>query len=313
MDARAIGRPVVVGVDGSDGALDAVRWAARYASEAGCPLRLVHAMTVTDAAGPAGPMVPRPVGPVSIGLHRPGRSGDRLLAAALAEAARHAPQLAISVRTASDTPVAALADASSKAHLLVVGSNDRGRWATLFDSVASRVVAAAHSPVVVIRGNIDPTGPIVVAVDDSDGCQPALRFAFHEAARRRRELVVVHEWQIPLVAAGAGLRSAAVATNHVAEENVAMAAWRSLTDTVAPWRTAFPDVAVQERLLQGPPDEVVAGETSGAALAVVGSRGRGPVAGLLLGSTSQTLIHTSRCPVAVVRANSETRLSTGAA
>jgi nucleotide-binding universal stress UspA family protein len=209
--------------------------------------------------------------------------------------------------------VAALADASSKAHLLVVGSNDRGRWATLFDSVASRVVAAAHSPVVVIRGNIDPTGPIVVAVDDSDGCQPALRFAFHEAARRRRELVVVHAWQIPLVAAGAGLRSAAVATNHVAEENVAMAAWRSLTDTVAPWRTAFPDVAVQERLLQGPPDEVVAGETSGAALAVVGSRGRGPVAGLLLGSTSQTLIHTSRCPVAVVRANSETRLSTGAA
>ncbi len=86
-----------------------------------------------------------------------------------------------------------------------------------------------------------------------------------------------------------------------------MAAWRSLTDTVATWRAAFPDVLVHERLVKGPPDTVVAGETSGAALAVVGSRGRGPLAGLLLGSTSQAMVHTSKCPVAVVRDRSETR------
>lgn len=298
MNAQAVGGSVVVGVDGSDGGMDAVRWAARYADQADCPLRLVHATTLTDVAGP---VVPGPFGIASVGLHRPGRSDDRLLAAALAEATRHAAQLQVSVRTASATPVAALVDASSGARLLVVGSNERSRWVTLFDSVASRVVAAAHSPVVVVRGDVDRAGPVVVAIDDSDGCEPALRFAFLEAARRRCELVVVHAWQIPLAPVGAGLRSAAVATNHVAEENVATAAWRSLTDTVAPWCAAFPDVTVHEKLLQGPPDEVVAGETSGAALAVVGSRGRGPLAGLLLGSTSQALIHTSRCPVAVVR------------
>jgi nucleotide-binding universal stress UspA family protein len=307
VNVQAIGRPVVVGVDGSEGSLDAVRWAARYASEPGWPLRLVHATTATDATGSVDPVMPRPFGVASIGPHRPGRPGDRLLATALTEAARCTPQLQISVRTASDIPVAALVDASSEARLLVVGSNDRGRWVTLFDSVASRVVAAAHSPVVVVRGDVNPAGPVVVAVDDSEGCEPALRFAFLEAARRRREVVAVHAWQTPLVPAGTGLRSAAVATSHVAEGNVTMAAWRSLTDTVAPWRAAFPEVAVQERLLQGPPDEVVAGETSGAALAVVGSRGRGPLAGLLLGSTSQALIHTSKCPVAVVRDSSETR------
>lgn len=304
MNPEATGRPVVVGVDGSDEALAAVRWAARYADEAGSPLRLVHAMTVKEAVGP---VIPAPFGVATIGFHRPGRTGDRLLAAALAESARSAPQLSISVRTASDTPAAALIDASAKARMLVVGSGDRSRWVTLFDSVTSRVVAAAHSPVVVVRGDVEPSGPIVVAVDGSDGCEPALRFAFLEAARRRCALFAVHAWQTPLVTAGVGLRSAAMATSHVTDEDVTAAAWRSLTGTVAKWRATFPDVAVHERLLHGPPEAVVAGETSGAALAVVGSRGRGPLAGLLLGSTSQALVHTSKCPVAVVRDSSDTR------
>ncbi|GIJ72475.1 universal stress protein [Virgisporangium ochraceum] len=309
MNADVVGRPVVVGVDDSPGALDAVRWAARYADAAGFPVRLVHATTVADTAGSMTTVIPGPFGVATVGLHRPRPSGDRLLAAARAEAARVAPRCAVSVRTASDTPVAALVDASSDAALVVVGSNDRNRWVTLFDSVAARVVAAAHSPVVVVRGDAAPAGPVVVAVDDSDGCEPALRFAFLEASRRGCALVAVHAWQIPLVATGAGPRSAAVPTVDVAARDVALAAWRSVTDTIAPWRAVFPDVAVEERLLQGPPDVLVAAETSGAALAVVGSRGRGPVAGLLLGSTSQALIHTSRCPVAVVR---DTRLPTDA-
>lgn len=66
-------------------------------------------------------------------------------------------------------------------------------------------------------------------------------------------------------------------------------------------RSSFPDVVVYERLLDGYPETAVPAETAGAALAVVGSRGRGPLAGLLLASTSQALVHLSSCPVAVVR------------
>lgn len=298
---------VVVGVDGSGGALAAVRWAARHAADIGAPLRLAHAMTATDAMSAVGPVVPGPFGVADIALTRPGRSGDELLATASAEAARHLPQVRITVHWVSDTPAAALVDASWGARRLVVGSTGRGQWATLFGSVTARVVGAAHCPVVVVRGDAEPAGPVVVAVDGSDHCEPALQFAFLEASRRRCALFAVHAWQIPLAVTGAGLRSAAMAPGPLADYDVAAGARRALTDALAPWRGRFPDVAAHERLLQGPPELVMADETAGAALVVVGSRGRGPLAGLLLGSTSQALTRTAKCPVAVVRDTTEPR------
>jgi nucleotide-binding universal stress UspA family protein len=286
------GRPVVVGVDDSDGGLAAVRWAARHASETDAPLRLVHAVTPTDRAVGVDPP---PSGDI------PART-DRVLDAAVAQAVPYGrPEGQVSTCTASDAAVTALIEASSEAGLLVIGSHGRSRWATLFSSVSTRVVAAAQCPVVVVRGDDEPSGPVVVAVDASGTCGSALRFAFTEAARRRCTLVAVHAWQTPLVAAGAGMRAGAVAANQLSDEDIVTTAWRSLTDTVGEWRAAFPDVVVRERLVRGDPETVMTNETSGAALVVVGSRGRGPVSGLLLGSTSQSLVHTANCPVAVVR------------
>lgn len=86
-----------------------------------------------------------------------------------------------------------------------------------------------------------------------------------------------------------------------ARQEMEEAAGAMLAAVLAPLRAAFPDVTVHERLLDGHPEVMVPAETSGAELVVVGSRGRGPVAGLLLGSTSQALVHRSDCPVAVVR------------
>ncbi|GAA3939464.1 universal stress protein [Amorphoplanes auranticolor] len=290
---------MVVGVDGSAGALAAVRWAGRYVADTGAALRLLSA---ASASGTASVILPVPVGVSNAGPPRRKRSREEALAAAAAEASRYAPQRDVSTRAASETAVPALLDASSEAGLLVLGTSDRGRMAaTLLGSVTARVVAEAHCPVVLVRGDAGRSGSVVVAVDTSDSCGPALRFAFQVAAHRRCALFAVHAWQPPLMAAGAGSLAAAAAATRLVGDGLPAAARRSLAEAVAPWREAFPDVAVHERLLEGHPETAVAEQTHGAALVVVGSRGRAALTGLVLGSTSQALLDRADCPVAVVR------------
>ncbi len=294
MTSQTGGRPVVVGVDGSSGADLAVRWAARHAAEIGAPLRLVHAVAAAETVTA---LLPIPVGVSSVGPRRPCPTASQVLESATAEAARHLPQPRVTAEPASADPERALLDASAEAALLVLGSGGHHRvTSTLFGSVALRVIADAGCPTVVVRGESPPDAPVVVAVDNSESCEPALRFAFREAARRRRTLVAVHAWQPPLPRTGAGMMTVAPAW-----ENLAESAGIALATALAPLRAAFPDVTVRERLLGGHPEVAVPDDTTGAALIVAGSRGRGPVAGLILGSTSQALIHRSSCPVAVVR------------
>ncbi|GAB2614292.1 universal stress protein [Paractinoplanes abujensis] len=269
--------PVVAGVDGSDGAAAAVRWAARHARDTGLPLRVIYAASTNE--------------PVAV--------SERVLNAAVAEAGSGVDFSAYEV---PGDRVPALIGASKGSALLVLGESDRGWFAAaLTGSTAVRVVAEAECPVVVVRGDTDPVGPVVVAVDGTRANEPALVFAFQEAARRECALFAVHAWQQPLVPTGAGTLAAA-AGGAASREEWAAAAQRLLTEAVAPLRSAFPLVAVYERLVEGPAESVVSHETAGAALVVVGSRGRGQLAGLLLGSTSQALIRDSECPVAIVRA-----------
>ncbi|WP_246614041.1 universal stress protein [Paractinoplanes bogorensis] len=272
MDVR---RPVVVGVDGSESSGAAVRWGARHAREVGAPLRLIY------AAGTAEPVA----------------VSERVLNAAVMEAGSG---LDFSAYEVPGDAVAALVGASREAGLLVLGESERGRFAAaLTGSVAVRVVADAVCPVIVVRGDSDPVGPLVVAVDGSRSNEPALAYAFREAERRECALFAVHAWQQPLVPTGAGTLASAAADGW---EEWAAAAKRLLSDALVPWRSAFPTVAAYERLVEGPAESAVTHETSGAALVIVGSRGRGQLAGLLLGSTSQALIRDSGCPVAVIRA-----------
>jgi nucleotide-binding universal stress UspA family protein len=291
-------RPVVVGVEDSERSLTAVRWAARYAYDTGVPLRLLHALTVTGTVPGAGLVS---VDDHGVDARRLVRVGDRILGAAVAEAVRERSPVELSVRTAWGPPAAALIDASSEASMLVVGLTGRSRWATLFRSVSTRVVAAAQCPVVVVRGEWETSGPVVVAVDSSGSCEPALRFAFLDAVRRRCPLVAVHAWQTPPLSARVALRAGVATATEVSPEDVVVSAWRVLNDTVDRWRATFPDVVVRERLIEGDPETVMTGQTWGAGLVVVGSQGGGPVSGLLLGSTSQHLVHSANCPVAVVR------------
>jgi nucleotide-binding universal stress UspA family protein len=75
-------------------------------------------------------------------------------------------------------------------------------------------------------------------------------------------------------------------------------AW--LAEAIAGWRDKYPDVAVQSGVVREHPGVALAAESASAQLLVVGNRGKHAMAGTLLGSVSQAVLHHATCPVAVV-------------
>lgn len=290
--------PIVVGVDGSESAAPAVRWAARHARDTGGRLHLLYAAPLPDAATV---VLPVPFGTRGGVLPR-GPSSETILAAAAMLAADHTHGVDVSASVSPSTATQALVEASTHAQLIVVGSRRLGRLTgSLLGATGARVAANAHCPTVVVRAEGVPTGPVVVAVDDSPPTQPALRFAFAEAARRRSCLVAVHCWTPPVLPAGIGSEVAQSLMVGPARRELRSAAANVFTRVLAPWRAAFPDIGVQEWLSEGDPGTAVPHYADRAAMIVVGSHGTGPLSGLLTGSTSQALLHRADCPVIVIR------------
>jgi len=75
-----------------------------------------------------------------------------------------------------------------------------------------------------------------------------------------------------------------------------------LFDDIAPWREKYPDVSVRTVAVDGHTADVLIGLSSSSQLVVVGTRGHGGFAGLLLGSVGLQLLHHADCPVLVARA-----------
>jgi nucleotide-binding universal stress UspA family protein len=136
---------------------------------------------------------------------------------------------------------------------------------------------------------------IVVGVDGSEEAQAALRWAFDEAQLRQAELDVVHAWTYPYQ----GPRTGVTEPRDLMELDAA----KALEQAMARLRAERPgdDVALHAHVREGNPADVLVQESKGADLLVVGSRGRGGFASLLLGSVSTAVTHHAACPVVVVR------------
>ena len=294
--STAQGRTVVVGIDGSQSALEAARWAADEASRRHLRLRLVHAFGWTTEVV---------VGHPGLGDRRRDIMLDharRDLATAEAAVLKHAPDVPVEQELVVGYPIAVLVTESRGADLLVIGDRGLSRvGGLLLGSVAVALASHAVCPVVVVRGaglELPAAAPVVVGIDGSPVSELALAFAYEEAALRGAPLAAVHTW-MDLVADPAIAPLLDWEAIEVDERVV-------LSERLAGWAEKYPDVAVRRVVTRDRPAHALLEEAVGAQLLVVGSRGRGGFGGMMLGSVSHAVLHRSPCPVAVVRAG-ETR------
>lgn len=288
MDTQ-VGRPVVVGVDSSDRVMDAVRWGADEAARRRVPLRVVSAFSWTEDH-----VVGQP------GLDE--RHGDILLEQvrkALAEAVRVAteqhPELEVCQQLTLGLPINVLAAEARRAQLVVVGDRGLSRVGRLLvGSVAVALASQAACPIVVVRGRQPPATsslPVVVGVDGSPVSEAAIAFGYQAAADRGVPLTAVHTWWDT---------DPGPATQLFREEDQVYEQ-ELLAERLAGWRDKYPDVEVERIVARDRPTHRLLEQSANAQLVVVGSRGHGEFAGLILGSVSNALVHEAGCPVAIVR------------
>jgi nucleotide-binding universal stress UspA family protein len=202
--------------------------------------------------------------------------------------------------TVPDGAGAALVEASKGADLLVVGQRGRGPLTGLLGSVSHQVVHHAPCPVTVVPVNWPPMqvpARIVVGVDGSESSQVALRWALDETVRWGSELVVAHAWTTPYPVEPWGL--VVTPKDHDRFEHMS----RDLIEAMV--ARAIADGAPEPRAWTARTIEDAAGPAlvhaaMDADLLVVGSRGRGGFAALLVGSTSLQCLHRANCPVTIV-------------
>lgn len=290
-------RAVVVGVDGSPSALRAVRWAAREARRRAAPLRLVHVGHLEPVRHP------RQVSPSAEYRDAVLDQGQHFLAAASEAAQDAVPGLAVATEVRTGNAAGALITESAHAGLLVLGSRGLGGFRSLvLGSVAVAVSAHGHCPVVVAHApagdGVPPEeGHVVVAVDGDELSDAAVTFAFEAAAARGVPVVAVHAYGVEVGGSwAAALTSIDWEKVHAEEAN-------RFAERMARWREKFPGVETRVVVERGRAADVVLAQAKGAQLVVVGSRGRGALTGIGLGSVSQTVLHHAACPVAVARTN----------
>ena len=287
-------RSIVVGVDGTDSGHDALDWAAAEAAARRLPLRIVHAYTTAPSwAGLAD--VPPPYGDTA----DTAAAANQVLEQAVHRARYVASEIKLTTRLVMGPGASAMLAQCDEADLLVLGSRGLGGVRGLLaGSVSFRVATHATCPVVVVRP-MQPTPPgrsatrVVVGVDGTPLSDRAIAFATRAAAQRGVGLTAIHTWS----PRGPIYPDAVTDSWSLAEA----AEWRTLQGVLRQCGRRLATADIKLRLVLGRAQDVLVTESAGAALVVVGSRGRGSVRAALLGSVSQAVLQHAACPVAVVR------------
>ena len=286
--------PVVVGVDGSAGAREALVWAMAEATRWDAPLRVVSAFPVEVYW--ADPHLLDQQGIDAVRDDTDARV--RALVDEVASGVADRPA-AMDVAVRPGPATRQLLAAAEDADLLVVGSRGRGSVrSTLLGSVALHTVTHARCPVVVVHPRADAVGRtarrVVVGLDGSDGSRVALAEAVTEAGRLGAEVTAVAAWS----ARNYWSDAYDVLLTH--RDRLREEARRGAEAIVAEVGARVP---IRTLAVEGPAGEVLVREAESAALLVVGGRGRGAVRGVLLGSVALHCVIHAACPVMVVRSD----------
>ena len=295
-------RDVAVGYDGSVPALAALEWAGAEARHRGSTLLVVSAFD--RLSPPTGALQNAP-------LTTEGRyaEAERLAGDGAAYALRLFPGLRVATEAVLGSAAEALVRTSREVGLVVVGSRGLDpATSTLLGSVAYGVAARAGCPAVVVRDEgrrrPGPHAPVVVGVDGTPVSLLALDAAADVAAAAGAPLTVVCAWHPPPSSwvwafwEVLGEESDAVRQERQHAQDVVRAAR-------AQARVRHTGLVIDGAVVPGPPARAIVDAASEAALGVVGSRRRGGLAGLVLGSVGHGVLHDAACPVLVVHGDAE--------
>jgi nucleotide-binding universal stress UspA family protein len=287
--------PIVVAIDGSDSSDAAIRWAGEEAESYHAALRLVFVFHWARLPG-SFPIYGAYPDPSALQSRR---LAEQVVAEAVDVARAANPGVDVSGEAIDGDIVPTLVRESSHASSIVLGSRRLGTLGSwILGSVSSPVAARAACPAIVVRGPSglpEETPQVVVGVDASEDSEDALAFAFAYASRHHTPLKAVLCYH-PDALATMLWRSEPPAPTRVE-------AW--LSEALTGWQEKYPDVDVHRAVIREHPVAGLVTESLSADLLVVGTRGRHALAGTLLGSVSQGVLHQAVCPVAVVPAHTD--------
>lgn len=270
---------IVAGYDGSPGAAQALRWAAREARARDTTLTVCLAWTPDHVE------LPTETGLCDLARQH----GQEILTRGLPYAGSLLGPGRVRADLAGGPAARVLCERSRNADMVVVGSRGHSELPGLrLGSVSWQVAGHASGRVVVVRGPWrpanQPPGPVVAGVDGSPAGKAAITFAFEEAALRG----------VPLLAVCA-LTDAPGRLGEIRRIR------EDFEDLMTDGAKAHPEVSVWHRVLPGTPRAALLAAAAEAQLLVVGARGRGGFEEMSLGSIAHAVLQYAACPVAVVR------------
>lgn len=282
----------VVGIDGSDESVDALRWTIAAAGAD----HHVHAVTVWTYPVAVGGGLGYGAGTTPVLAFDEIEQGAQATLDGVIEQVDSSGVDLTHATLMAPSPSAGLVEAAQDADLLVVGTRRHSTMDRVFvGSVAIQCAHHAPCPFVAVPASAPPIGDVIaVAVDGSESSPDALRWAAEVAQARDVRLRVVSVWE--RVGWSTGPR--VVDPDQTDDERALETLRTSVEDTVPEVvdRIEYRPVHAEEHVAAHILDAV-----EGAGLLVMGSRGRGGFTGLLLGSVSQRCIEASTIPVAIIR------------
>jgi nucleotide-binding universal stress UspA family protein len=216
--------------------------------------------------------------------------GEHILAAGVSYARSALGPESVMPLLARGSPAEVLCEQSASAEMVVLGVRGHGGIPGLaLGSVPWQVAGHAQGPVVIVRARWrranQVQGPVVAGTDGSARSEGVIGFAFREAELRRVPVLAVCALaDAPATLGGAGRVEA------------------DFDRMLKPHEKEYPELTVLRQVSAGSPRTALLEAAAGAQLLVIGSRGRGGLDDMRLGSVAHALLHHAPCPVAVVPA-----------
>ena len=296
MTSSPITSRIIVGVDGSDAAIEALRWAAYEAGRRDVPILIVSCYSV-----PVYGMQEADTYQTCEDVATFERGAATIARRATELVAEIDPFVVVEVMTALSAAAVVISGAARAGDEIVVGSTGHsGFMDGALGSVATSVVQRSHVPVIVVPAKpVAEAGvtmrKVVIGLDGSAASIAALDWAYEQALLTGAELTAVHGWIYPYP----GLRTV-ISSARSQMQLDAMEALKTSLESLGVLLGGGP-VHVHARLVEKSAVDALLDEANDADLVVIGSGGRGALRSSLLGSVSHSVAQHANCPVVIIR------------